>query len=233
MLLFSGCGKKYKVDYCGQKDMYPGARDSYRAGAQVELKFPYIATDTDYSFYLDGERMQTDYRDGDGFILRFTMPDHDVTVECRSYNSMVAPEPVTEPVRADELLVDYYYAIVGTDGGDRHDELALYRAKDGSLYINRYSGGGNGEEVCTGYRADENAVTQCYELIKKYKLSKWNDMEGDCIDGAVTVVKFRNDDGTYTRTSTDNYPSSYGMKAYGEIQAALLAYVTEENRIAE
>ena len=46
MLGLSGCfGKKYKVDYCGQKGSFEGAKDSYRAGERVELRFCHIATD--------------------------------------------------------------------------------------------------------------------------------------------------------------------------------------------
>ena len=50
-----GCaGKTYRVDYCGDKDFYKGAKNSYRAGQEVPLYYTMIATDTDYSFYLDG-----------------------------------------------------------------------------------------------------------------------------------------------------------------------------------
>ena len=36
--MFSGCSEAmYKVDYCGQKDKYSNAQDSYKAGSEVEL----------------------------------------------------------------------------------------------------------------------------------------------------------------------------------------------------
>ncbi len=36
VLGLSGCFvKKYRVDYCGSKDCYTGAKDSYRAGAVI------------------------------------------------------------------------------------------------------------------------------------------------------------------------------------------------------
>ncbi len=92
MLSLSGCfAAKYHVDYGGQKDSFVGAKDSYRAGATVKLCYPekYIGTDTDYSFVLDGENVNADYQQGKGFIIRFTMPDHDVTFGVRSVNSMV------------------------------------------------------------------------------------------------------------------------------------------------
>ena len=112
MFGLSGCfGKRYKVDYCGQKSSFEGARDSYRPGDKVELKFKYIATDTDYYFYVDGERVNPDYSDRDGYVIRFSMPAHDVTVKWSSKNSMIADPPFEE-----KMLIDDYTAVVGTDG---------------------------------------------------------------------------------------------------------------------
>ncbi len=85
-----GCGEKtYHVDYLGQKQFYENAKDSYRAGEQVTVYFRLIATDTDYAFFVDGERINFDYDEKKGFVISFTMPDHDVTLSCQSRNSMV------------------------------------------------------------------------------------------------------------------------------------------------
>ena len=86
-------GKKYKVDYCGQKFAYQNAKDAYRAGETVTLIFEMIATDTDYSFRLDGAELNRSYDSAKGFILSFTMPDHDVTLKCFSRNSMLREKP--------------------------------------------------------------------------------------------------------------------------------------------
>ena len=89
LLSLLGCSNnKYNVDYCGIKGCYDGAKDSYRAGKEVVLYFDLIATDTDYSFRLDGESLNFTYDDKKGFIIRFTMPDHDVKLECISKESM-------------------------------------------------------------------------------------------------------------------------------------------------
>ena len=48
-----------------------------------------IATDTDYSFWLDGAELSRDYDAKKGFILSFTMPEHDVTIHCSSRNTML------------------------------------------------------------------------------------------------------------------------------------------------
>lgn len=90
VVVFTGCsGKKYNVDYCGQKDCYQNAKDSYKAGTKVKLYFDLVATDTDYFFYLDGERISYKYDESKGFIITFTMPEHDVKLECDSRNSML------------------------------------------------------------------------------------------------------------------------------------------------
>lgn len=89
MLLF-GCGKKfYQVDYCGEQGFYENAKDSYREGERVILKYGLIATDTNYSFYMDDELVDYDYEDG-AYILQFIMPDHDIKLECRTTNTMVS-----------------------------------------------------------------------------------------------------------------------------------------------
>ena len=82
-------GERYQVDYCGSKDCYSNAKDSYRAGTEVTLYFDLVATDTDYSFLLDGEPVHYTYDDRKGFVIQFTMPNHDVKLECNSKNSML------------------------------------------------------------------------------------------------------------------------------------------------
>lgn len=101
MLGFYGCGKKkYKVDYSGDREFYHGAKDSYAAGEQVTLYYDLIATDTDYTFYLDGEYLNVGYENDKGFIISFTMPEHDVTLSLTQRNSM---EYVTEDSYETEI----------------------------------------------------------------------------------------------------------------------------------
>ena len=85
--------KKYKEDYCGEKYAYKNAKDEYRAGEKVTLYYWMIATDTDYSFSLDGAELSRDYDTKKGFILSFIMPDHDVVLHCFSRNSMLREMP--------------------------------------------------------------------------------------------------------------------------------------------
>ena len=85
--MITGCGaQKYNVDYHGAKDAFTGAKDSYKAGETVSITLDIVATDTDYTFYVDGEKMST--KPGYGYTLEFTMPDHDIEIEIESRNTM-------------------------------------------------------------------------------------------------------------------------------------------------
>ena len=116
--------RRYSVDYCGRRFAYEGAKDSYHAGEQVVLFCPMVATDTDYSFTLDGERLPFDYQGDRGFRLEFTMPDHDVKLECFMKNSMVR-ENVSPIVPALNLIysasVDRNLNVVLTEIGRTDD----------------------------------------------------------------------------------------------------------------
>ena len=81
-------GKKYSLDYGCQKDLYKKAKDKYRAGSHVRLYYGGIGTDTDYSFYLNGQRLPVRYNSRRGYKIKFRMPDKDSTLSCRSNNSM-------------------------------------------------------------------------------------------------------------------------------------------------
>ena len=84
--------KKYKVDYCGRMSDFKNAKSAYRAGRRVVLYYRIIGTDTDYAFYVDGKRVNTDYTHKKGFIIKFRMPAHDIRVRCESRNSMCVEE---------------------------------------------------------------------------------------------------------------------------------------------
>ena len=97
-------GKKYRIDYAGKKYWFCAMTKSgkqiappeqARAGEEVVIYYPMIATDTDYTFLVDGCYFRPDYQRDKGFILRFVMPDHDITIECKERNSML-PEEVPE-----------------------------------------------------------------------------------------------------------------------------------------
>ena len=85
--------KKYGVDYGMKKSCYKRAKDTYRAGKTVVLYYDVIGTDTDYSFYLDKERLNVTYSGGKGYKIKFKMPAHDVKLDCRASSSMFIKTP--------------------------------------------------------------------------------------------------------------------------------------------
>ena len=83
-----GCAKKYNVDYDGEKDLWDGAEDSYRAGSTVKIYYTLIVMDADLSFQIDGEDVSAHWKEGKGYELKFVMPDHDVKITTTVENSM-------------------------------------------------------------------------------------------------------------------------------------------------
>lgn len=84
-----GCGqKKYKLELDGYG--LSSKKAAYEEGASVKVTYNLIATDTDYSFYLDCDdtKLECDYDKG-MYVMTFKMPAHDVKLTVSSRNSMV------------------------------------------------------------------------------------------------------------------------------------------------
>lgn len=92
MSFLSGCfGPKYTVS---SDDEFLTGLGEYSEGAKVKIVLEMWATDTDYTFYMNGEpldRSKVDVRFDyeQGYVITFTMPDHDVYVTYEAKNSMV------------------------------------------------------------------------------------------------------------------------------------------------
>ena len=143
---------KYNVDYCGSRECYIGAKDSYSPGKEVKMYYDerMISTDTNYSFYLDDEKLSASYKEGKGFLIKFTMPDHDVKLEVDTVNSMEAlsteeateaPDGTdspasdgTDPVTvayASDVAVDKNNAVsVDLSTGDTHASLVFSTSRE-------------------------------------------------------------------------------------------------------
>ncbi len=222
VMLFGSCGsEKFSIDYCGQKDFYKGAKDSYRHGQMVVLYYYIIATDTGYSFYLDGKSIKTEYSEKKGFIIRFVMPERNVKLECKSHNSM----EYTGPDEEETMLVDYYYAVTGTEISRGYLEMTLYYKSEDEAILKVYNTDSDGEEETVNeYTVPYEAVENCLEIADKYKFDKWDELEDTYpIDGAVTVVKYYNGS-EYIRVSTENMPDG-GERQLDEIASIMRNYI--------
>lgn len=124
MFGFSGCSSpKYNVDYSGQMNWYTNAKPFYRAGAKVRLCYDekFIATDTDYSFLLDGEKISASYEEGKGFVIEFIMPEHDVVLEANSESSMLPSVPEAQPEFEENPTLTFH----SFDGGGPEYSLII------------------------------------------------------------------------------------------------------------
>ena len=81
-----GCGKpKYKLNFDG--GFFESEKTEYAEGEKVTVRYDIIATDTDYTFWIDDDvEMKEDF-DG-GYVFTFKMPAHDVTIHESSRNTM-------------------------------------------------------------------------------------------------------------------------------------------------
>lgn len=225
MTSFSGCEKKqsYKV-ICPRG--FENVKESYEPGEQVRVNMRFFATDTNYYFYSNDVVLKEDYDPQEGEIFSFTMPEHDVLISMYSENSMVYDPSSYVPrneeyfiaqIEKCELVFDYYEATVGTDGGDGYDEFAVYREKDGRLFMAKYSQWNGGEKSCRACEITDTVFNNCMEAVDRHNMRKWKD--GIAITGELYVVKFREAERTI-RVSSDDMPEN-GLEAFGEIQEAL------------
>ncbi len=88
-LLMTGCGimdgnVKYKLIFGNSG--FESEKTKYAPGENVTVRYDMFATDTDYRFYSDDVEFEQSF-DG-GYVLTFVMPEHDVTFNVESRNSM-------------------------------------------------------------------------------------------------------------------------------------------------
>ena len=230
--LSSSDGEKYKMEY-DSKGLYRGAKDSYKAGQKVTLRFPYVATDTSYSFYLNGKAIDKTYSDLGGYKLEFVMPPYDAKLECVTRNDMgyTPPEEGVE----ESLLYEYYSATAATpDGKAETYSIALY-------YISETDSEGNTEDR-TELRVSKTNIDgtteenvydarlygsyECDLIADEYHMHGWDTMRNTISeDGMLVAVKFKTGTG-YIRVSNECMPEN-GREGMGKMRMILEGYMTE------
>ena len=86
LMLVNGCApKNLKVKAEG----FDNVKKGYAEGEEVEIYFSNIGTDTDYRFFVDGTKYNASYDNAKGYVIKFTMPDHDVEVSVKIGGSMM------------------------------------------------------------------------------------------------------------------------------------------------
>ena len=85
LALFGCAPKNLKVKAEG----FDNVKKGYAEGEEVEIYFSNIGTDTDYRFFVDGTKYNASYDNAKGYVIKFTMPDHDVEVSVKIGGSMM------------------------------------------------------------------------------------------------------------------------------------------------
>lgn len=231
----SGQGGRYRVDYDGAKRCYKYARNSYKAGEQVTLIFNWVATDTSYSFYLNGESPKVTYANNGrgGYQISFIMPAFDVKLECSSYNTMayVPDNPVSEEKTTETVLLDYqqwnaqggyerFVYINGNDSSKTYPRLEVYQRETA-----------DGEEFKNCYKADYMNYLACHEIIKEHGLYSWDIRRDTAADEGLPIVfSYSASNGKTVSVSTERMPAD-GREALEKICGLLEMYISEENRM--
>ena len=211
LTLFAACGQAeyHTVDYSGNKDCFTNAKDRYRVGEQVELYFDLIATDVDYTFYIDGESVNPGYDSTKGYIISFTMPDHDVVFDYEMEDSMSYLVPEDEPgnsavspgteetgvfdFQTEKVLLNsgWEMPIIGTGTWTLSDEEAenstYYALKSGMRLIDtaRYYQNETGVGKGLKRAIDEGIVTREDVFITSKIFGGDYDRAGEMIDAAL------------------------------------------------
>ena len=220
-VLSSSKAEKYHV-ICST-GVFENVKNSYKAGQQVKIYFPYVATDTDYSFYLDGERISpSDYSDSKGYTISFVMPSHDVELTYNSKNSMEYT-PFAEYVPENTLLFSYTKKVYSPEGDSTYKLMVETTDSPEEHFMTVQTEDGNKQL----YSIPRFPYQSVYTYISNINISDWNSMaEYECLDGMkVSISVFC--DGEYVNVSTDRMPSG-GEQVLNYIHSHFADYMTEQ-----
>ena len=128
-MTLTACGAKddtYKLMF--NDSIFESEKTEYAAGEKVTVRYDIIATDTDYRFFSDDVDFDQNY-DG-GYVFTFVMPEHDVTLNVESHNSMeYDPEAMSgytsESAESSFVSVDGPYGEISADVPDNWDAEAV------------------------------------------------------------------------------------------------------------
>ena len=231
ILSFSG-GEKYRMEY-DSKSLYSGAKDGYKAGRKVTLRFPYVATDTSYSFYLNGKAIDATYSDFGGYKLEFVMPPYDARLECVTRNDMMYYPP--EEGVEETLLYEYYRSMSAVpEGMPEAYTIALYHISETDAEGNQEDRSelrvtevkSDGTKTENVYDAKLYGSYECDLIADEYHMHGWDTMRNTISeDGMLVAVRFKTGTG-YIRVSNECMPEN-GREGLEKIRKTLEGYMTE------
>ena len=118
------------------------------------------------------------------------------------------------PKEKDTILIDYYEKEIALEEEQDYFEMVLYTYDEDNLLLKVFD-----NEKTTEYLVPHKVFNEINRIIKKYKMSKWNDIDGCGIDGKIYVCKFYKNK-EFIRVSSENM-SEDGVEAFEKIHQKL------------
>ncbi|MBQ4601897.1 MAG: hypothetical protein IJB24_03460 [Clostridia bacterium] len=222
LVFLTSCkAERYKV-ICTE-GLFINVKGSYKAGQTVRVYFPMVATDTDYTFYLDGERIHSSgYSDLKGYTIEFTMPAHDVELTFDSKNSMIYT-PASEGLEPGTPLFGYVNSVSTAMGNESYEISVTATDIEHSHLMTVYNEDGSKQAYLIPVFPYESVVN----YAQTTDLASWNELEDyECIDGKKISVSILCD-GEYINISTDQMPEG-GEHILAYLKSHFTDYMTED-----
>ena len=132
----------------------------------------------------------------------------------------ITEEDLINSAMGDNIVFDYYEAVVATVGGNDSEEYVLYTCDyNGYLILIRYETPDGEPEKSYARLVPASTFDDCMKAVKKYKMTKWKDEIG--INGKKYVVRFSQGD-EYYRITSEAMPEN-GMDAFDAIRNIMIS----------
>ena len=132
----------------------------------------------------------------------------------------IPTKELEQQINPDNMIFEYYEAVVATQGGDTYDEYVLYRRdEEEGLILAQYTKWEEGDEKCLCCIVPEEIFDKCMKMVKKYKMQKWDDGYG--MTGKRYVVRFPGSDGEMMGVSSEDMPED-GEKSFNAVRGVIL-----------
>ena len=205
---------KYQVDYCGQKDLFNNAKDSYKEGTVVKVYFDLIATDTDYTFYLDDQPVHVTYDSNKGYVIEFVMPNHDVKLSFDSKQSMIAKN----------VYLEYSKTVYTADGESSYGFRITALPSDDEVEVDVFKIENNVTEFIQNEILSISVLDECLNWMKQCEMDSWNTIE-DAFPLEDTLIICSYDyNGDYYQISSQQMPKN-GKSMMEEIEKIINKYL--------
>ena len=217
---FTGCKKKYNVDYGNSKKAFANAADSYREGQKVTLRL-YPVMDEIQDVYLDDEPLYENGYSTDTINYSFVMPAHDISIRVVSRNISGINEG------KGTLLYEYYDRVVGTPVARPYYSVQVFTDEEGMLLMIETVDGDSRDQKINRYLVPDALISDIEAVMEKYDMVNWNSRDDlEPIDGRCEYFRFRVND-EYLEDSTEGLPKD-GFRALGEIKVTLMKYMLDQ-----